>query len=53
MDLLLPRFPAERHSPRLPLRIGHFGRRGRGVIADCAIRKGELIERSPVLIIPP
>ena len=39
-------------SQRLPLRIKVMGRRGRGVVAAARIRKGGLIERSPVLIIP-
>jgi hypothetical protein len=38
---------------RVPLRIGRFGARGRGVVADRAIAAGTLIERSPVLVIPP
>jgi len=42
-----------RSSERVPLRIGHFPGRGRGVVADRAIRVGELVERSPVLVIPP
>jgi hypothetical protein len=35
------------------LRVADFGPKGRGVVAEQEIRKGELIERSPVLIIPP
>jgi SET domain-containing protein len=42
-----------RSSQRLPLSIVAVGGRGRGVIADEPIRKGELVERSPVLVIPP
>ena len=38
---------------RVPLRIADFPGRGRGVVADRAIRAGELVERSPVLVIPP
>ena len=38
---------------RLPLRILTMGRRGRGVVAEVDIRAGSLIERSPVLVIPP
>jgi hypothetical protein len=35
------------------LRVGDFGpKRGRGVVAAQDIKKGDLIERSPVLIIP-
>ena len=41
-----------RSAQRLPLRIESRGVRGRGVIADAAIAPGQLIERSPVLIIP-
>jgi SET domain-containing protein len=41
-----------RSSQRVPLRIESRGARGRGVIADAAIAPGQLIERSPVLIIP-
>jgi hypothetical protein len=43
----------EAHSAhRLPLRIAAMGRRGRGVVADAPIRKGALVERCPVLVIP-
>jgi SET domain-containing protein len=38
---------------RAPLAIKHFGERGRGVIAIEDIGAGQLVERSPVLIIPP
>ena len=41
-----------RSSQRLPLRIASVGRRGRGVFADAPIAKGDLVERSPVLVIP-
>jgi SET domain-containing protein len=37
---------------RAPLRVVEMGRRGRGVVADAPLRCGELIERSPVLLIP-
>ena len=37
---------------RVPLRVVDCGRRGRGVVADRRIAAGELVERSPVLIIP-
>ncbi len=40
-------------SQRLPLRIEVMGQRGRGVVAADRIRRGDLVERSPVLIIPP
>ncbi len=40
-------------SQRMRLRIANLGRRGRGVVADQRIEKGQLVERSPVLIIPP
>ena len=43
---------ALRSGERVPLRIAHFPGRGRGVVADRAIRAGELVERSPVLVIP-
>lgn len=33
--------------------VREFGRRGRGVVADQLIPAGTLVERSPVLIIPP
>ena len=42
-----------RSTDRVPLRIATMGRRGRGVLADAPIGKGELVERSPVLVIPP
>ena len=41
-----------RSTDRVPLRIATMGRRGRGVVADAPIGKGELVERSPVLVIP-
>ncbi len=41
-----------RSGQRLPLRISTFGARGRGVVADQMIGRGELVERSPVLVIP-
>jgi uncharacterized protein len=46
--------PIEVHSlgQRVPLRIEARGSRGRGVVAAAAIAPGQLIERSPVLIIP-
>ena len=40
-------------SQRMRLRIANVGCRGRGVFADQRIEKGQLVERSPVLIIPP
>ena len=52
MDALRPDLPLLHSTQRVPLRIGHFGARGRGVVADRAIRAGELVERSPVLVIP-
>ena len=42
-----------RSSQRLPLRILQMGQRGRGVVAEADIPAGTLIERSPVLVIPP
>ncbi len=45
--------PLEVHSDqRVPLRVGIMGRRGRGVLAAARIRAGQLVERSPVLVIP-
>jgi hypothetical protein len=41
-----------RSTDRLLLRIATMGPRGRGVLADAPIGKGELVERSPVLVIP-
>ena len=38
---------------RLPLRIGVSAARGRCVMAEAPIWRGALVERSPVLIIPP
>ncbi len=47
------RGPLEVHgSRRVPLRVAHMGRRGRGVVAERRIGQGELVERSPVLVIP-
>ena len=40
------------HGNRVPLRVVQAGRRGRGVVAEREISRGELIERAPVLIIP-
>ncbi len=37
---------------RAPLRVVDLGRRGRGVVAERRIAAGELVERSPVVIIP-
>jgi SET domain-containing protein len=46
--------PLELHSgQRAALRIGHAPPRGRGVFADERIAAGTLVERSPVLVIPP
>lgn len=39
--------------PRAPLTVRDFGERGRGIIAIENIQAGQLVERSPVLIIPP
>ncbi len=39
-------------TPRAPLRVAVRGSRGRGVLAAGFISAGELVERSPVLIIP-
>lgn len=37
---------------RVPLAIEDFGARGRGVVALTDLQPGQLIERSPVLVIP-
>jgi hypothetical protein len=37
---------------RAPIKIMDFGDRGRGIVAVTDLEKGQLIERSPVLIIP-
>ncbi|TAN57130.1 MAG: SET domain-containing protein-lysine N-methyltransferase, partial [Rhodospirillales bacterium] len=37
---------------RKKVRITDFGGKGRGIVAAEPIKKGELIERSPVLVIP-
>ena len=42
-----------RSTQRLPLRVLSMGQRGRGVVAEADIPAGTLIERSPVLVIPP
>jgi hypothetical protein len=39
-------------SHRAPMRIAALGLRGRGVVADACIAQGQLVERSPVLVIP-
>jgi uncharacterized protein len=39
-------------TARSPLAIANFGHRGRGIVALADISPGQLIERSPVLIIP-
>jgi hypothetical protein len=39
-------------SQRALIRIAMMGNRGRGVVADAHIGRGQLVERSPVLIIP-
>lgn len=38
---------------RASIEIVDFGERGRGIVALTDLEKGQLIERSPVLIIPP
>jgi len=45
------RVPVE-GSQRVPLRIVEIGGRGRGVVADRAIKAGELVERAPVIVVP-
>jgi uncharacterized protein len=39
-------------SQRAALRIAHFPGRGRGVVAEERLAAGQLVERSPVLVIP-
>jgi SET domain-containing protein len=39
-------------AARPPLAVAEFGPRGRGIVALHDIERGELIERSPVLVIP-
>lgn len=41
-----------RNRQHAPLRVAYRGARGRGVLADGDIAAGQLIERSPVLVIP-
>ena len=50
-QLVQERLPLD-SSQRAPLTIAVLGRRGRGVVAGRRIEAGELIERSPVLVIP-
>ncbi len=45
--------PAPLLEQRAPIAIREFGARGRGIVATCDIGAGALIERSPVLVIPP
>ncbi|WP_184261005.1 SET domain-containing protein-lysine N-methyltransferase [Rhodopseudomonas rhenobacensis] len=46
------RIAAERLPTRGPIGIRDFGARGRGIVALADIPAGQLIERSPVLVIP-
>lgn len=39
-------------TARVPLAVCDFGKRGRGIVALEDLERGQLIERSPVLIIP-
>ena len=39
-------------SQRAPMRVAAMGKRGRGVVADARLAQGQLVERSPVLVIP-
>jgi uncharacterized protein len=41
-----------RSLDRVPLRIVALGAKGRGVIAERRIEPGEIVERSPVIIVP-
>ncbi len=52
MDQLVQEHLPLDSSQRAPLTIAVFRRRGRGVVAGRRIEAGELIERSPVLVIP-
>ena len=52
MDQIVTEAVAVRSTDRVPLRIATIGRRGRAVVADAPIGKGDLVERSPVLVIP-
>jgi SET domain-containing protein len=51
-DATSPPGPAPKGVQRGPIRVATLGRRGRGVVADAPILAGQLIERSPVLVIP-
>ena len=51
-DATSPPGPAPKGVQRGPIRVATMGRRGRGVVADAPILAGQLIERSPVLVIP-
>jgi hypothetical protein len=49
---LEPLTPAMTSTDRAPIAVRDFGGRGRGVVALIDLDVGQLIERSPVLIIP-
>jgi SET domain-containing protein len=59
MSLIEPNLPTKTLSSaadmpvRGPLSVRDFGARGRGVVALEDIQSGSLVERSPVLIVPP
>ena len=52
MDEIVTEALPVRSTDRVPLRIATMGRRGRAVVAAARIGKGDLVERSPVLVIP-
>jgi SET domain-containing protein len=51
-DQILNEAMPVRSGDRAPLRVATMGRRGRGIVAEDRIAEGELVERSPVLVIP-
>ena len=52
MDQIVTEALPVRSTDRVALRIANMGRRGRAVVGDAPIGKGDLVERSPVLVIP-
>jgi SET domain-containing protein len=50
---LLREAPSPPSATRVKLAVKDFGMRGRGIVALEDIEPGRLVERSPVLIIPP
>ena len=49
---MLDKTPPLVSGDRVPLRVIQMGSRGRGVVAGTTISEGQLVERSPVLVIP-